>query len=214
MTKHILISLLLTAAFFAPAIGAQAQEKPLTFCRGGICLYTPLEPIPCYNSQGVQLDQGRCQTGNNFPLLVANMFRLLLTLGSIFAIVMLTVAGIGYMLSEAAVDIDKAKKRARAALWGLILLIGCWLILYTVNPNLLKFDIFEKSLQTFKPKAQSPIQTTTGVSGSIKESYTTTGESGENKKIQDFILRCTGPLGGKIDPVRVGKQVQFNCVQP
>ena len=54
---------------------------------------------------------------------------------------MLVVAGIGYMVSEAAVDIQKAKDRAVAALWGLLLLTGCWLILYTINPDLLKFNL-------------------------------------------------------------------------
>lgn len=179
-------------------------------------MYTPLEPIPCYDKNGNQLQLGRCQTGNNFPLLVAAFFRLLITLGSIFAIVMLTVAGIGYMLSEAAVDIDKAKKRARAALWGLVLLIGCWLILYTINPKLLQFDIFEQSLQKFKPSAQTTGGISkTGPSGGVMASFTAKakGDPDQAQKLQDFMLRCVNQLGGKVEPVKAGSDIEFNCVR-
>ncbi len=103
-----------------------------TVCNGpyGTCTYTPLEPIP-----GVQ------QSGNvNFAAFLSSIFKILISIGGLFAVVMIVVAGIGYMISESAVDIDKAKHRAIAALWGLMLLAGCWLILNTINPDLLKFD--------------------------------------------------------------------------
>src|SRR6185437_1918560 len=32
-------------------------------------------------------------------------------------------------------------RRGRAALWGMALLAGAWLILYTINPQLLKFNL-------------------------------------------------------------------------
>ncbi len=105
-------------------------------CQNGVCTYTPLEPLPCPPGS---LD---CQTGTvNFPGFLNLVFKLAITLGGLFAVVMLVVAGIGYMLSESGGDISKAKERAKAALWGLLLLTTSWLILSAVNPKLLEFNL-------------------------------------------------------------------------
>ena len=96
--------------------------------------YIPLEPLPCPN--------GPCdQSGTNFPSFVSTIFKVLIGFGGLFAVVMIVIAGIGYMLSESALDISKAKSRAQAALWGLLLLAASWLILFTINPKLLTFDL-------------------------------------------------------------------------
>ncbi len=100
----------------------------------GQITYTPLEPLPCPN--------GPCdQSGTNFPAFVSTIFKVLIGFGGLFAVVMIVIAGIGYMLSESALDISKAKSRAQAALWGLLLLAASWLILFTINPKLLTFDL-------------------------------------------------------------------------
>lgn len=100
----------------------------------GQITYTPLEPLPCPN--------GTCdQSGTNFPSFVSTIFKVLIGFGGLFAVVMIVIAGIGYMLSESALDISKAKSRAQAALWGLLLLAGSWLILNTINPKLLEFNL-------------------------------------------------------------------------
>src|SRR3989338_10027586 len=116
---------LLIILFVSLACIASAATGQLT--------YTPLEPLP-----GTVNGWGETQ---QLPALLSAFFKLLITLGSLFAVVMLVVAGIGYMVSEAAVDIEKAKQRAQAALWGLLLLAGSWLILYTINPELLNFKL-------------------------------------------------------------------------
>lgn len=118
-----------------------------TFCNGGVCTYTPLEPLP---------GAAAGQTGTDFGAFMSGVFRVLITFGGLFAVVMLTVAGIGYMLSESRLDIDKAKTRARAALWGLVLLIGSWLILNTINPNILRFDLLRGAITTLQQGAGAP----------------------------------------------------------
>ncbi len=121
--KKIFLILVLSASLSGIAHAATAGQLS----------YTPLEPFSAFDARAGAYD--------NFAQYVNTIFKLLITLGSLFAIVMLVVAGIGYMVSEAAVDIEKAKQRAKAALWGLLLLTGCWLILYTINPDLLKFNL-------------------------------------------------------------------------
>ncbi len=104
-------------------------------CQNGVCTYVPLEPLPGVNQNGI-----------NFASFVSGMFRLFITLGALFAVLMLVIAGIGYMISDTPVNIQAAKDRAKAALYGLLLLTACWLILYTINPNLLRFDLFNRDV--------------------------------------------------------------------
>jgi hypothetical protein len=141
--KLVFISLLLVAAgpFFAATL-AHADTATAGGCTAGVCTYVPLEPLPCAPDISAQ-DCQKAQSGTvNFSQYVSFMFRLLITLGALFAVLMLVIAGIGYMISDSVPSIDAAKQRARAALYGLLLLTACWLILYTINPNLLRFDLF------------------------------------------------------------------------
>lgn len=124
-----------------PTTGASATGG----CKGGTCTYVPLEPLP-----------GVTQTGVDFSAFVSGMFRLLITLGGLFAVLMLVIAGITYMVASSPGQISSAKDRAKAALYGLLLLTGCWLILYTINPNLLRFDLFDRQLDTYAQRNTSP----------------------------------------------------------
>ncbi|MSR70613.1 hypothetical protein EXS62_01075 [Candidatus Kaiserbacteria bacterium] len=111
----------------APA-PAGSGARP-TICGGGICPYTPLEPLPGVN-----------QTGNNFAGFLNGLFKLLFTIGGMAAVVSLVYGGITYMVSEIVTDKGWAKRRMQASLWGLLLLVGAWLILNTINPQLINFS--------------------------------------------------------------------------
>lgn len=93
--------------------------------------YTPLEPIP-----GLQNGGNIC-----FASLLNQTFKVLFTAGALFAVVMLVWGGISYMVSQAVGELGEAKKRMWAAIYGLLLLAGAWLILNTINPQLLVFNI-------------------------------------------------------------------------
>lgn len=123
MIKNIILTTLSCAVFFA-AVPAFAQPEPLT--------YTPLEPIP-----GLEEVQG----GNaNFVKLVNAVFKVLITLGGFTAVVLLIVGGIGYMVSEAAFKKTQAKERVWAAVWGIGILGTSYIVLNTINPQLVTFD--------------------------------------------------------------------------
>lgn len=95
--------------------------------------YTPLEPL-----------LGIDQSGNNpnFAAFLGGFFTLLLTAGGIVAVATLVFAGIVYMTSEVVGKKDEARKRIQKAVWGLLILISSYLILNTINPNLLAFKFF------------------------------------------------------------------------
>lgn len=142
-----LYTLLLAALLFSGGVYIASAATPGLNCPNGVCTYSPLEPLPVANG---------AQSGRDFPTFVSGVFKVLLSFGGLFAVVMLVVAGIGYMLSESAVDIDRAKDRAKAALWGLVILMGSWLILNTINPDLLKFNLFNSALSSLSGVPQTP----------------------------------------------------------
>lgn len=76
------------------------------------------------------------------------MFNILLSIGAMIAVVSLVFAGITYIISEVVGRKAAAKRRITASFIGLGLLLTSWLILYTINPNLVqKLCIFQLDAQ-------------------------------------------------------------------
>lgn len=162
--------------------------------------YTPLEA----------LQNGTFSYGGNTPLstYLSQAYTLLVTVSSLLAVVFLVVGGVRYMLSEAFTDITKAKKQMWSAMWGLVIILGSFLILYSINPNLLNFSLLIPPVaQT--PSGFSPV--TSGVStgnnnslscpASCPSGYfcdsTTSGRCANNvyKNITTNIPGCSGAGG-------------------
>lgn len=98
---------------------------------GGPLTYTPLEPLP----------NGNAGTYNSLEQYLNLMFNILLSIGAMIAVVTLVLGGITFMISEVVDKRAAAKRRIQAAFIGLGLLLSCWLILNTINPNLTKFSL-------------------------------------------------------------------------
>jgi|GEM_PF-2913956 hypothetical protein len=103
---------------------------------GTVSGYTPLEPL-----------KAGFASYRDFSDYLGTIYKLTITIGALIAVVMLVTGGVRYMLSEGFTDIDKAKLRIRSALWGLLVLVGSFLILYSINPNLLNFNLLIPSLK-------------------------------------------------------------------
>jgi hypothetical protein len=109
--------------------GSSPQQGPTG--TGGIDVpnnlpYTPLEPIP-----GQPTDSKA-----NFCSLLNTLFTILIYLGGMLAVLFLVLGGITYMVSEVVDKRSAARERIKAALWGLLLLLMSWIILNTINPQL------------------------------------------------------------------------------
>jgi hypothetical protein len=89
----------------------------------------PLEPLPYFNYSCVSI--GGFLNG---------ALKILISAGAIFAVLTLTVGGVMYMTSEIVSVKSQAKERMWAAIWGLILIIVAYLILSTINPELVNFS--------------------------------------------------------------------------
>ncbi len=70
-------------------------------------------------------------------------FNLALSLGAILAVLRLAYAGWLYMSSDAFGTKSHAKEVIQDAIIGLLLLIGIYIILYQINPNLLNLNILQ-----------------------------------------------------------------------
>ena len=98
---------------------------------GELC-YTPLEPLP-----GDIDESGK---PGSFGSLLNGVFRILISLGGLVAVLSLVIGGIAYMTSDAVNKTEWARGRIRNALWGLFILITSVLLLQTINPQLLNFN--------------------------------------------------------------------------
>lgn len=94
--------------------------------------YTPLAPIP-------ELTDNNGQTDVN--AFIPGAIRLIIGIASGLAVLFIIIGGIKYMSSDAWSKKDEGKKTIQNALGGLLLAIGSYVLLNTVNPELLDFDI-------------------------------------------------------------------------
>jgi hypothetical protein len=103
--------------------------------------YTLLEPLP-----------GKFPTAvgdsSAFYEYLNGLLMVLIIVGAMLAVVRFTIGGVTYMMSDVPGVRVNAKSQMWASqmwacLWGLLLLVSSVLILKTVNPNLVKFTLFE-----------------------------------------------------------------------
>jgi len=117
--------------------------------------YTPLEPLPGLENPG----------SVTLPNLLNAVFKILLSIGALVAVVMLALSGIEYMVSAVPGVKHKARERAQAAVIGILILAASYLILFTINPNLTKFCLFDANGGTCatggpRPTTSSPVTPT------------------------------------------------------
>ena len=72
---------------------------------------------------------------------IAAWYQWMLYAGVIIAVVMIMIGGVQYMAGKGMGQIDAAKKRIQSAIIGLVILFGAYIILSTVNPQLVLLQI-------------------------------------------------------------------------
>jgi len=95
--------------------------------------YVPLAPLP-----GVQTGP----EGTSLASYLNAIFKIGIGLAGVFAVLMLVIAGIEYIGGAGSPSARKdANKRIWNAIFGIMLALGAWLILNTINPELLKTEL-------------------------------------------------------------------------
>jgi len=68
-------------------------------------------------------------------------FRFVLALAGFLAVMMIVIGGVEYIISGASESMrGEAKKRIENAIWGLVMALVSYLVLYTINPSLVDFN--------------------------------------------------------------------------
>ncbi len=143
--------------------------------RAGNLGYVPLEPILGINSSAFL--QALYEGKNVFGDLLNILLQVVISLGALIAVGALVYGGVAYMISGVSETHSEAKHRIEAAFWGLLILLASWLILNTINPQLLQItNIFRATPNTpttntgtnNSPAAQTP-QTATQLQTQINE---------------------------------------------
>jgi hypothetical protein len=103
----------------------------------------------------IDMDLGGSSTGRpNIVAYLNSLFAVALGLAAIIAVIKIIIAGVKYMLSDVVTNKASAKDDIKNALLGLIILLAVFLILYTINPNLTRLDIFTRLQQL--PSVSAP----------------------------------------------------------
>jgi len=116
------------------------------FVRADTIPYHMLEPIP-----GIGTDS----TVTNFGVYLSQVFTISLQIATVLAVLMISYGGFKYITVESFVGKSDAKKKITDAIIGLVLLLVSWLLLYTINPDLVNNDF----------NIPSPASSTTSFSG-------------------------------------------------
>lgn len=94
--------------------------------------YTPLVNIP-----GVSNPQA------NFSDFINALYALAIGIAGLLAVVKLIIAGMKYMLSDVVTSKQEAIKDIYGAVFGLLIVLSAYLILYVINPSLTTTDVFK-----------------------------------------------------------------------
>lgn len=135
--------------------------------------YLPLAPLPGLGDQGERYETvGSCPFGKYLNI----MIKLIIGISTVLAMVMIVLGGMEYMTSELISSKEAGKEKVRNAILGLLLALGAYLILYTINPTLLNVCLGDI------PKANifidsETIEETIGTSGSIGKKITVNGQT-------------------------------------
>lgn len=113
--------------------------------------YVSLTPIPGVTSS------------MSFGDFLNAMFKIGLAVAATLAVVMITIGGLEYMTTDSISGKSEGKERITNAVIGLLIALLIWVILYTINPNLIKFDISIPSSQG--TSSQNPAQNTSNKGG-------------------------------------------------
>jgi len=92
--------------------------------------YTPMEPVPGFSG------------ANDFPAFIVAIYKFGIWTVGIAALLMITIGGFMYLTSAGNTSkMDTAKGVIKDALIGLIIAFAAYLILYVINPDLVKVQI-------------------------------------------------------------------------
>jgi hypothetical protein len=96
--------------------------------------------VPLTPTGNAPIIEGIYRTGNLADFFTT-LFTTAISIGAIAAVLRLAYAGYMYMVSDMWTSKEHARGIIRDVFLGLLLLLAIWLILFQINPDILKLDI-------------------------------------------------------------------------
>ncbi len=154
----IIILFNLLGFFYPKVITAQGQDLS----------YTVLAPLPGTTEceDNITNPDGSPNTNCKTTLekYLPGLFKLLIALSAVWAVFMIVVGGFQYMTSDAITGKKEGLSKLQNSVLGLVLVICAWLLLNTINPRLLEFnlDIQAPDFSRFKDGGTLNVPPSTG----------------------------------------------------
>ena len=127
--RYLIISLFTLSLLLSFSVNSTPVWAECKTGDNGVCLLQP--------DIGVGLGAQESSLGNYLSIL----FKTLIGLAGGIAVLIIVVSGLQYILSEVPGIKSSSKGRIGEALIGLILALSAWLILNTINPDLINFKL-------------------------------------------------------------------------
>src|SRR3989344_3532828 len=112
--------------------------------------YTPLAPLPGLPAVPYETDT-ECPLGNYLNIII----KLVIGIAAVLAMVMIVMGGIEYMTSDLISSKESGKDTIRNAILGLLIALGAYLILNTINPQLLSVCLDKLPMATIVIEPES-----------------------------------------------------------
>lgn len=150
-TARLFLLAIIVCASMVPVAPALAQAPCMTGTTGGT--FCPLADVSGSRLQTLYATEG------SLSGFVSGIFTIAISAGAIFAVLRLSWAGYLYMTSDSWGSKGHAREVIGDVVLGLLLLLGSWLILYQINPDILKVN-FLSELTKLKSESSAPTSET------------------------------------------------------
>lgn len=112
--------------------------SPVSFVDAQVDKYQPLAPLPGIGENNTPLDLGGKSALGDY---LNPMIKIVIGLSAVLAVVMIVIGGMEYMTSELVHSKEAGKSKMTNAVLGLVIALGSFALLNTINSDLLKSDI-------------------------------------------------------------------------
>lgn len=146
--------------------------------------YTTLAPLPGTTQDCVTDENGKINCTTDIQTYIPGIFKLAIGIAGVLAVLMIIIGGVEYITTDAIQGKSEGKARIQNALWGLVLVLVSWILLYTINP---KLTVFNLNVETTTSTNQDSEQTSESGDYSGGESATgdTAGDDAGNSNNGD-----------------------------
>lgn len=186
-----------------PGATAKPEAKVEITDTGGV-IYTPnlIVDIPGLNlEENIGYDEKGNIASTLLPAYVSGVYKFLVPLMAMVAVVILMVGGIQYILAHGNMDqVKKAQSRMSNAVVGLILLLAAYNIGFLIDPNVVKFGAL-----TIESVEKEPIE--------IAESITSYGTVTEISDADTVTIASSGHLTVEANDKRAGTIVYEELIR-